>query len=398
LVQHETEPIGQLLVDRGWISADQLYEALSRQRHLGGRLGTALLEMGAILEDLLVRALAEQSGLPLADIDELRRIPQTVLDQLPAREAIRHRAVPFRATRGHVDLAVSDEPDIATLDELAFVLGKRVVIHITNEARIQEALESYYGDGCPMRLTRLLEQLNKLRDNRSRHEEQPAKTEPRPTTEADGQASPAPASTDPPPVSTVAAQPPPGPQPTSVKLSPDEKKSLRNLASRDRVKPLSQDGVQRALQAASRADDIGVALLGFLGQEFLRLLVFRAGQGRVKGWMGRSPALDEYGFRNWQVGFDEPSVFLNLRQGAEFFLGRLPPMPAHERLLNCWRGSFDTECAVFPIKVRDRLVCAVYGDRDSLGLAGLDVQAIQRLTAKAAIAFEMLLIQRKLRS
>jgi hypothetical protein len=114
--------------------------------------------------------------------------------------------------------------------------------------------------------------------------------------------------------------------------------------------------------------------------------------------MGRSPALDEYRFRNWTVGFDEPSVFLNLSRGAEFFLGRLPAMPAHERLLRCWRGSLETECAVFPVKVRNRLVCAVYGDRDTLGLAGLDVQTVQQLTAKAAIAFEMLLMQRKLKS
>ena len=91
-------------------------------------------------------------------------------------------------------------------------------------------------------------------------------------------------------------------------------------------------------------------------------------------------------------------AFLGLVKGAEFFLGRLPAMAAHQSLLRCWRGSLDTECAVFPVKVRDRLVCAVYGDRDSLGLAGLNVPSIQRLTAKAAIAFEMLLMQRKLRS
>ena len=182
-------------------------------------------------------------------------------------------------------------------------------------------------------------------------------------------------------------------------LSADEKRTLRHGGGGQReVKPLSQEGVQRALEAADRADDIGTALLGYLGQEFLRLLLFRVGQGRVRGWMGRSPAFDQYRFRNWTVGFDEPSVFLNLRQGAEFFLGRLPAMPAHKRLVKCWRGSLETECAVFPVKVRDRLVCVVYGDRDSLGLAGLDVQAIQRLTGKAAIAFEMLLMQRKLRS
>ncbi len=400
MAQRETDPIGRLLLDHGWITAEQLATALNRQQVLGGRLGTSLLEMGAVSEDLLVKTLAEQSALPLADIDELRAIPQEVIDLLPAKVAIRHRVVPFRAGRGRVALAVQQEPEIPILDELAFVLGRRAVIHIANEARIHEALERHYGHECPLRFSQLLDGLNRSRDQRGLE----------PTEEAPA---PAAAAAAPPaaaaqrrartvalggPQAHAAAPPPPAARPTSVPLSPDEMKSLRRPRGDDRIKPLSQDGAQRALQAARSAEDIGHAMLGFLGQEFLRLLVFRVGKGRVRGWMGRSPALDEYGFRNWAVGFDEPSVFLNLRQGAEFFLGRLPAMPAHQRLLKCWRGALDTECAVFPVKVRSRLVCAVYGDRDSLGLAGLDVQSIQRLTGKAAIAFEMLLMQRKLRS
>lgn len=397
MAQRETEPIGQLLQERGWISGEQLSAALGRQTELSGRLGTALLEMGAVSEDLLVKTLAEQSGLPLADIDELRRIPESVLELMPAKAAIRHGAIPFRTARGRVDLAVREEPDIPALDELAFVLGRRVVIHIANEVRILEALERYYGDPCPIRFSHLLDRLNHARDHRG-EEKPPARPLAQPAAAQPRRTAPAAATPSSAPLATAAARQPPKPGPTSVPLSVDEKKSLRKLDSRDRVKPLSKDGVQLAFQAARSADDVGTALLGFLGQEFLRLLVFRVGKGSVRGWMGRSPAFDEYGFRNWAVGFDEPSVFLNLRQGAEFFLGKLPPMLAHERLLKCWRGSIDTECAVFPVKVRDRLVCAIYGDRDSLGLAGLNVQAIQRLTAKAAIAFEMLLMQRKLRS
>lgn len=391
--QGETEPVGQLLVSRGWISTEQLTAALGRQRQMGGRLDTALLELGAVPEQQLVEELAEQSNLPPVAADELQGIPQPVIDLLPAKLALRHHAIPYRLGRGRVELAVSSEPDIPALDELSFVLGRRVVLHIANEARIQEALARYYGDELPLRFATLLERLNSPGD---------AAAETPPAVEPPKAASPA-RPRDAPPAGHGAAAPraavaAPPPRPTSVPLSSDEKKSLRRLATRDSVKPLSQSGVQAALEAAHRADDIGVALLGFLGQEFLRLLLFRVGQGRVRGWMGRSPALDEYRFRNWAVGFDEPSVFLNLRQGAEFFLGKLPPMPAHERLLKCWRGSMDTECAVFPIRVRDRLVCAIYGDRDSLGLIGLEVPAVQRLTAKAAIAFEMLLMQRKLRS
>ena len=398
MAQRQTEPIGRLLLDRGWISPEQLAAALSRQSSLGGRLGTSLLEMELVSEDVLVKMLAEQSGLPLADIDELREIPQSALELLPAKVAIRHHAIPFRTGRGRVDLAVLEEPEIPALDELAFVLGRRVVIHIANEARIHEAFERYYGHECPLRFKQLLVHLNQARDHRGEEGNEPpprAAATPPPRRRRISRAShtgvSGPAAAKP-----AAAVVPP--RPTSVPLSADEKQALRQVAERDDVKPLSQEGLQRALQAAQSADDIGTALLGCLGQEFLRLLIFRVGQGRVRGWMGRSPALDEYRFRNWTVGFDEPSVFLNLRQSAEFFLGQLPAMPAHERLVKCWRGSLETECAVFPVKVRDRLVCVVYGDRDSLGLAGLDVQAIQRLTAKAAIAFEMLLMQRKLRS
>ena len=363
MAERETEQIGQLLLERGWITSKQLSTALIRQRELGGRLGTALLEMGVLSEDTLVKTLAEQSALPLADIDELREIPTEVLDLLPAKVAIRHGAIPFRAGRGRVSIAVRSEPDIPALDELAFVLGRRVVVHIANEARIHVALERYYGEDCPIRFKQLLERLNHSRDHPDEEAARVAAASETPQRRQRRRETPAEA-----PAEAVAPPPP------------------------------SQEEVQRALQAARRADDIGAALLGYLSQEFLRLFLFRVGHGSVRGWMGRSPAFDEYGFRNWTVGFDEPSVFLNLRQGAEFFLGRLPAMPAHQRLLKCWRGSMDTECAVFPVRVRDRLVCAVYGDRDSLGLAGLDVPTVQRLAGKAAIAFEMLLMQRKLRS
>ncbi len=402
------EAIGQLLLERGWISEEQLAAALRRQEELGGRLGTALLELDAVSEDLLAKLLAEQAAVPAVAIEDLLQVPPEVIELLPAKVAKAHFAIPFRGARSRVDLAVRDVPDIASIDELSFVLGKQARVYVANEARIYEALERYYGKSCPLRITHLLQRLNRSRQ-RSRPAETPGpqgaavtvtERAARAVQEAAGNAA-----GDPAVAKQVAARPapaPPAPQSQarqkSVPLSEEEKQALGRDRSAEAVKPLSLDGVGEALMVARSVDDIGKALLGFLGQEFLRLMLFRIDKDGVRGWLGRSPAFDQYRFHNWRLAFNEPSVFLNLRQGAELFVGKLPPMSAHQRLLACWRGSLDTECAIFPVRVRNRLVCAVYGDRDSLGLAGLDVQMVQRLTAKAEIAFEMLIMRRKLGS
>jgi hypothetical protein len=51
--------LGQILVARGWITVQQLTRALKNQNVVGGRLGTCLLEMDALSEELLARGLAE---------------------------------------------------------------------------------------------------------------------------------------------------------------------------------------------------------------------------------------------------------------------------------------------------------------------------------------------------
>ena len=39
--------------------------------------------------------------------------------------------------------------------------------------------------------------------------------------------------------------------------------------------------------------------------------------------------IDREAFSQFSVGFDQPSLFLNLREGSGVYLGPLPPMPAH---------------------------------------------------------------------
>src|SRR6476659_9328198 len=155
--------LGQILVARGWITVQQLTRALKNQNVVGGRLGTCLLEMDALNEEQLAKGLAEQLGVPAATAEEMRGIPDEVLDLLPAKLVRRCRAVPFRALGGRLDVAMLDARNLACQDEIAFATGKRVKVHVGLEIRIFEGIEKYYDEECPSRFTHLVDRLNRAR-------------------------------------------------------------------------------------------------------------------------------------------------------------------------------------------------------------------------------------------
>jgi Type II secretion system (T2SS), protein E, N-terminal domain len=155
--------LGQLLVARGWITVQQLTRALQSQNSVGGRLGTCLIEMDVLGEDLLARSLSEQQGVPAAGIEELRGIPDEVLHLIPEKLARRCRAVPFRVAGGRLDVAMQDPRNLVGQDEIAFACGRRVKVHVLHELRIYEALQRYYREECPSRYSLLLDRLNRAR-------------------------------------------------------------------------------------------------------------------------------------------------------------------------------------------------------------------------------------------
>jgi len=155
--------LGQLLVARGWITVQQLTRALQTQNAVGGRVGTCLLEMEVLGEDLLVRSLSEQLGVPAAVIEDLRGIPEEVLRLIPEKLARRCRAIPFRVAGGRLDVAMQDPRNLVCQDEIAFACGRRVKVHVLHELRICEALQRYYHEECPSRYSLLLDRVNRAR-------------------------------------------------------------------------------------------------------------------------------------------------------------------------------------------------------------------------------------------
>jgi hypothetical protein len=417
--------LGQILVQRGWASPREVQNALRLQLTAGGRLGTCLLESNSLSEDRLLDALSKQHRLPSADADDLREVPEEAIDILPAKLAIRCYAVPFRVFGTQVHVAMRDPRDLNCHDEIAFALGKKIQAYVATEARIAQALDRYYGEECPSRLATLVERLDRAR-YLWREQKQPmavagggAEAAPLPPWESLDTAlfgdlvppSPPPgprrggSRAQPGPRTETPAKPPAEP-PSSISLSQEEEAELKKppKSEDDDTRPVPPDApplpisfgdAETRLERAQDPDEVGRLLIAFLGQMFGRVALFKIVKGRAVGWLGRGQSLDEVCLAGFSVSLDEPSVFLNLREGGGFFLGPLVPMASHKELARCWGGSLPKECIVMPVRIRDRLVTAIYLDRAPEKLGSLDLESMRSLAAAASRAYERCIFRKK---
>jgi hypothetical protein len=462
--------LGQLLVARGWITVQQLTRALKNQNVAGGRIGTCLLEMDALTEELLLKGLSEQLGVPSAAADDLRGVPDEVLGLIPEKLARRCRAVPFRVEGGRLDLALMDPRNLSAQDEIAFASGKRVKVYAAEEIRILEALEKYYHEECPSRFGMVLDRLNRARflwekpaPERSPAQELlppldspfapapklhlppalPELTSPLPqraqaaaapfpsveTLWPKPAAAPAPEPPPPavapapppapalaarapvpvtPPASTVAAAPapaavaPPPLRSQSVSLTPEERADLGAVAwvepaSTDRSLPIpaNLDEAEAALAKATDLEEVARVLLGFLGRDHRRAAIFQVSRERISGWRVHGTGIDREAFAAFSIGFDQPSLFLNLRHGSSLYLGPLPPMPAHRQLARTWGGDLPRDCVLLPVRIKDRLLMVIYADGSTRG--PVELQQMQLLMAAATGAVERCILANRQR-
>src|SRR5262245_48065327 len=118
--------LGAILLRLGLVSEDQLEEALQAQIMFGGRLGTNLIELGFITDEKLAEVLGRQFQIPSCRSDDFKNIPLAVLALASKELAAKHQIIPLRATEREVWVAMIDPGNLAAIDELAFVLRKRV--------------------------------------------------------------------------------------------------------------------------------------------------------------------------------------------------------------------------------------------------------------------------------
>jgi len=137
--------LGEILIERGECSPEQLKKALASQAEHGGRVGEVLMAMGVIGQDQLTRALGIQVGLQPVDLDALQ-IPDDVVARMDGATCTLYQAIPVRIeSDGALIVALADPLNINVLQDLTFVVGSEVRAEIAGEAAVGRALQRYWA-------------------------------------------------------------------------------------------------------------------------------------------------------------------------------------------------------------------------------------------------------------
>src|SRR4029079_18831610 len=137
-VKRKSKQLGQILIDLGFITPEQLETALEEHRKTPKSLGRVLIDLGMIKESDLVRALAEQVGLEFVDLSEFQ-IDTVATALLPEALAKRYRALPIGERDGRLLVAMSDPANVYALDDIRTITGRDVLPVVATAAAVRDA-------------------------------------------------------------------------------------------------------------------------------------------------------------------------------------------------------------------------------------------------------------------
>ncbi len=121
--------LGEILVEGKFVTLEQFQAAVAHQRQWGGKIGSALIEKGFITEEQMVKVLSAQLGVPGVCLSKLTVAPD-VMAKIPRDLQEKHLAMPIAVVpeknREAVVLAIANPRNVAALDEITFATGLKV--------------------------------------------------------------------------------------------------------------------------------------------------------------------------------------------------------------------------------------------------------------------------------
>ncbi|MGV3136996.1 GspE/PulE family protein [Brevibacillus agri] len=136
--------LGDILVESGIVTADQLQEALVEQKKSKLKLGDHLLQSGYITEQQLIEILEYQLGIPHVSLFRMRLDP-SLSAIVPEELARRHSLVPLKKEENKLTVAMVDPLDYYAIDELGMSTGFVINVVIATRDEIQRAISRMYS-------------------------------------------------------------------------------------------------------------------------------------------------------------------------------------------------------------------------------------------------------------
>ncbi len=144
--------VGDLLVEAGAITEDQLQQALEKQKEDGGRIGNVIMQMGFISKELLITVLTTQMGIEYCEVRSVQ-IDESVLKLVPDSLVAKYRAMPICFDPDNPNIlkvAMADPMDLTAVDDISISSGLQVEPMLSFDDDLGEVIGKYYGSAQAM--------------------------------------------------------------------------------------------------------------------------------------------------------------------------------------------------------------------------------------------------------
>ncbi|MEL6545676.1 MAG: hypothetical protein AAFQ82_13675, partial [Myxococcota bacterium] len=351
-----SDRLAQILESERLASRDTIDEAQRRQILYEGSLDTNLLELGAVSEPDLLRALGEAYRLPVGEKSDIDTVEGHIPRIFPLQFAEAYRMVPFRLIGPNLSVLVNSEPDPQLFARIRERLQLHVNATVTTEARLHYAMHRLYA-------TKLLPRFDGLL---TRLDGEP----PRPLHE-----------------------PPKGEHFLSWGLP-----STR-VDGAVRQKGASRSGSDIAallarLDTAPNRDAVIEILLEIAVGVFDYVCMFVVQGDQINGWRGIEPEQTAQVARI-SMPVSNPSVFQTIYNTQGHYLGPLPKNDYNEDLLKQLGRESPRTALLAPIMVRGKLVAVVYADNGPRPVPSRRVSGLLLLAHRVGMCLENLIRKRK---
>ncbi len=136
--------LGEMLMEAGLIDQFQLDSALSMQRNLGGRIGSAVVKLGYLPEDTIMEILESQAKFSRVSLNDLE-VPAHLLELFPRQRLLHLLVIPIEVRQSGKEkvlrVAMTDPTNLKLIEELQFSSGCRILPVLATEDEIRRALQ-----------------------------------------------------------------------------------------------------------------------------------------------------------------------------------------------------------------------------------------------------------------
>lgn len=135
--------LGDLLIQQGLLTDEQLKFALDEQKRSGRKLGRIVVDSSFVTEEAISKALARQLQAPYVDLKHFNP-KQELINLLPEAQARRFRAVVLEEIDDRLRVGFVDPTDLQAYDDVLRLLRREVDLAVVAESQLLALIDRVY--------------------------------------------------------------------------------------------------------------------------------------------------------------------------------------------------------------------------------------------------------------